>query len=311
MSAVDSHDFDPCVICIDQQAQALTPPGYDGIQQNCPRCGEFKVTGTALTAVGGGLGRKKRSKLSGWTFDQNRAGAIPTITGDNLRKILTRPLPSVPDRASRLLVEAGRGQTELGQRFDPSEPRFLAATYSSSPQEVDYLLDMLVAQGWAARKTKSSAEIAPSGYFQLDDLRRSISVSSQAFVAMWFDDKLNDAYQNGFQIGILDAGYDPIRVDKIEHINRIDDEIIAQIKASRFVVADFTGHRGGVYFEAGYALGLDMPVIWTCRRDDIGELHFDIRQFNCIDWESPIDLAKRLGRRVEATVGLGPGKALA
>ena len=127
---------------------------------------------------------------------------------------------------------------------------------------------------------------------------------------MWFDDELNDAYQDGFQAGILDAGYDPIRVDKIEHINRIDDEIISQIKASRFVVADFTGHRSGVYFEAGYALGLDMPVIWTCRKSDMGNLHFDIRQFNCIDWESPDDLATRLRRRVEATVGLGPGKEM-
>jgi len=35
----------------------------------------------------------------------------------------------------------------------------------------------------------------------------------------------------------------------------------------RFIVADFTGQRGGVYFEAGYALGLRKPVIWTCKRD--------------------------------------------
>src|SRR5690606_12537652 len=99
---------------------------------------------------------------------------------------------------------------------------------------------------------------------------------------------------HGFEAGILEAGYDPVRVDRVEHINRIDDEILRQINASRFVVADFTGHRGGVYFEAGYALGKGIPVFWTCRESDMAHLHFDIRQFNCIDWEAPPELAGRL-----------------
>jgi hypothetical protein len=62
-----------------------------------------------------------------------------------------------------------------------------------------------------------------------------------------------------------------------EHINKIGDEIISQIRRSKFLIADFTGHRGGVYFEAGLAMGLGLPVFWTCRRDDLDKLHFDIR----------------------------------
>lgn len=127
---------------------------------------------------------------------------------------------------------------------------------------------------------------------------------------MWFDADLELAYENGFQVGILNAGYDPVRVDRVEHINRIDDEIIAHIKTASFVVADFTGHRGGVYFEAGFALGLDLPVIWSCRKDHLPDLHFDVRQFNCIDWESPDELALRIQRRIEATVGKGPRTVL-
>jgi len=96
----------------------------------------------------------------------------------------------------------------------------------------------------------------------------------------------------------------------VEHINRIDDEIIAHIKAASFVVADFTGHRGGVYFEAGFALGLDLPVIWCCRKDHLAELHFDIRQYNCIDWETPDELSMRLQNRIEATIGKGPKTVL-
>jgi hypothetical protein len=49
------------------------------------------------------------------------------------------------------------------------------------------------------------------------------------------------------------------------------------------MVADFTGHRGGVYFEAGDGLGLGIPAIWTCRYDELKKSHFDMRQFNYIN----------------------------
>jgi nucleoside 2-deoxyribosyltransferase len=108
------------------------------------------------------------------------------------------------------------------------------------------------------------------------------------------------------QPAIRGAGYNPIIVSGVEHINKIDDEIISQIRKSKFLVADFTGHRGGVYFEAGFAMGLGMPVFWSCRRDDLINLHFDVRQYNCIDWTDPADLAVRLKRRIEAVIGSGP-----
>jgi hypothetical protein len=73
-------------------------------------------------------------------------------------------------------------------------------------------------------------------------------------------------------------------------------------------VADFTGERGGVYFEAGFALGLGRQVIWTVREDVLDKVHFDNRQYNFIVWKSSgLDkFAERLGLRIEATVGRGP-----
>tara|TARA_R110002095_G_scaffold156720_2_gene136111 strand:+ start:313 stop:957 length:645 start_codon:yes stop_codon:yes gene_type:complete len=206
-----------------------------------------------------------------------------------------------------LLLEAERGIDRIGESFDITDPRFIAATYSEDNDEVTFLLNVLREQDLAEPTTLGGkCEIRPAGYMKLDDLRTLGSASSQGFVAMWFDGSLTEAYEAGFEPGILNAGYDALRIDRVEHVNRIDDEIIRQINASKFVVADFTGHRGGVYFEAGYALGKDIPVFWTCRKSDMNELHFDIRQFNCIDWESPSELAERLMTRVEAVLGPGP-----
>jgi nucleoside 2-deoxyribosyltransferase len=116
---------------------------------------------------------------------------------------------------------------------------------------------------------------------------------------MWFDKELGSAWLEGYEPAIRSVGYDPLRVDLKQHNNKICDEIVAEIRRSRFVIADFTGHRGGVYYEAGYAAGLGLPIIFTCRKGHMDHLHFDIRQFNCIDWTTTEELRARLGTRVE------------
>ena len=75
------------------------------------------------------------------------------------------------------------------------------------------------------------------GYLRLEDLANANTGSAQGFVAMWFNDSMETAYEQGFHAGIEAADYDPLRVDSVEHIGKIDDEIMAQIRRSRFVVA--------------------------------------------------------------------------
>ncbi|WP_148044776.1 hypothetical protein [Stagnimonas aquatica] len=301
-------DLDPCEICLDQQAETL-PSGFDGIEQSCPRCGHFRLSGTAGSLLRRARDRRARATLSGWVREQFVAGSVPLITSVVLENVLRRRPSSISDRSDGLLREARRGLGPLGASFNISEPRFLAATYSASKEDVVYLARMLENRGnLKFLGTGGDCQILPDGYMRLEDVERRQPISSQGFIAMWFDPGLNKIYEDGFQKGILAAGYDPLRIDRVEHINRIDDEIIRQINASRFLVADFTGHRGGVYFEAGYALGRGLPVFWTCRKSDLCDLHFDIRQFNCIDWETPEELAIRLTSRIEAVAGPGPIK---
>jgi len=301
-------DIDPCEVCTTEQAENR-PVDFDGLHQVCPRCGEFKLSAEAGIVLRRGTGSAKRALLSGWVRRQNSAGAVPRITTHVLGNVFKRPPPSVAERAFSLLREAERGLNFLGDRFNINEPRFLAASYSAENRDVVFLVKTLKVNGLMDFSSMDGqCEILPQGYIKLDELRGHRSASTQGFIAMWFDKALNNVFEDGFQTGVLNSGYEPLRIDRTEHVNRIDDEIIRQINASRFVVADFTGHRGGVYFEAGYALGRDLPVFWTCHRDEIGELHFDIRQFNCIDWESPAELAERLATRIEAVLGPGPNK---
>ena len=109
-----------------------------------------------------------------------------------------------------------------------------------------------------------------------------------------------------FEPAIRGAGYRPVRIDKQEHIDRIDDRILAEIRRSLFVVVDLTLHRQNVYYEAGFAEGIGKKVIFTCHADTASDRHFDIRQFNCLDWKAPEELRRRLEDRLCAVLGDGP-----
>jgi nucleoside 2-deoxyribosyltransferase len=146
------------------------------------------------------------------------------------------------------------------------------------------------------------------GWRRLIELRKEERESDQAFVAMWFDPSLDEVWENGFKLALKETGYNPIRVDLTEHNEKICDRIIAEIRKSGLVIADFTGQRGGVYFEAGFAMGLGTPVIWTCRDTDVEKLHFDTRQYNHIVWSDSADLKKKLVNRIEATLPIRPRK---
>ena len=140
------------------------------------------------------------------------------------------------------------------------------------------------------------------GWKRIEELRHLRPQSRQGFVAMWFHPQLDEAWEKGLKPAIDEAGYDAMRVDLAEFNDKIDDRIIAEIRQSRFLVADVTKHRQAVYFEAGFAMGLGLPVIFNCHEDHIEKCNFDTRQYNHIVWKSPEDLRKKLKNRIQATI---------
>ncbi len=129
-------------------------------------------------------------------------------------------------------------------------------------------------------------------------------ISKYCFIAMSFDNDLTDLYDKGIEPALLQTGFIPLIVKK-EHIESdvtINDAILASIKKARFTIADFTRHKHGVYFEAGYALGRGQKVIYTCKQDDISKAHFDTRNYQHIVWSDYDDLKNQLINKIEAFI---------
>jgi len=73
-----------------------------------------------------------------------------------------------------------------------------------------------------------------------------------------------------------------IRIDKEHPIEQLVARIKEEIKKSSFIIADITDERPSCYFEAGFAEGLKIPVIYVASEESVikpGEktkIHFDI-----------------------------------
>jgi hypothetical protein len=302
----------------------------DGIAVDSSRAGgEFFISRSA-NALLANLDDKRKALLTYWLVKQHRLGiARPEILSQSLEDLEGVSFPSVAERADGVLRYLASHSDLLGTVVmfrspeNASKPdsgnALMAWTASRKISEVITLAEYANSQKWVEHRVerpKTLDEISdthelmlrPPGYARLAALDGSGAASDQAFVAMWFDECMSEAYEKGIATAIREAGYEPMRIDKKGHNNKIDDEIIAEIRRSRFVVADFSGARGGVYYEAGFAHGLNMPVIFTCHADEMSNLHFDTRQYNHIAWKSVDELKDQLSKRISATVGDGPKK---
>ena len=120
----------------------------------------------------------------------------------------------------------------------------------------------------------------------------------KVFIAMNFDDSMKKA-RNAIVDAIKSFNYDPMLIDNKEHNNQIVPEIYKEISDSIFVIADLTGQRGGVYYEAGYAVAKGKDLILCCK--DGENPHFDVAQINTIFWKDEQSLKDKLIRRIRAT----------
>jgi hypothetical protein len=189
---------------------------------------------------------------------------------------------------------------------------FKSVSWSRDVSDAHYLITDVMAKelGWLTWVHDGGYTVSPRGWLQLEGIGKTDA--QIGFCAMWFADEVNILWTDCIQSAILDAGYEPLRIDGKQHNNKIDDEIIASIRQSKFVVSDLTGNRGGVYYEAGFAHGLGLPVIFMCRESQEDNPHFDIRQYNTIFWttENLAEKRKDLANRIIATMGTGSYKPL-
>ncbi len=315
-----------CPICLTQDAEVKNHPTKDAKQVACAQCGEYTISRSALVNLKS-IEDEQRWKVSAWVLEH-----LPLVLmSHDIEQSVLAPVPRIARRADRMLRWIYRNfppgkefsVDNLGKwvayKNPPGSPVIIVGgSLVASPlvpigwnRDIDEMRFMVTEvlcneMGLLVSQNNHQYQVSPKGLLYLEG--RSEGVSSIGFCAMWFSEEVKPLWTQVIEPAIRSSGYEPIRIDSKQHNGKIDDEIMASIRASRFVVADFTGNRGGVYYEAGFAHGLGLPVIFMCREGD--ELHFDVRQYNCIFWKPDelVEAEERVKNRILATLGQGPLK---
>lgn len=180
--------------------------------------------------------------------------------------------------------------------------------YLRSSQEYKFYLEDLSNDGYIKLYPNNQTFLAYSITYK--GLNYGISLNEEGynsnicFVAMSFSKEDLQIFTEAIEPACNKLGFIARRIDG-EHYDpekSVNDAMIALMKKSKFCIADFTGQKHGVYFEAGYCLGRGKKVIYTCSRKDFEDSHFDTNHFPHIVYENLDEMRDGLIKKIEAWI---------
>lgn len=241
----------------------------------------------------------------------------PSFTNDKLERIIRESIvPSTPkeklDNLLEFLSSLQGHEGEAIEIYSKIDRTFLPnKLYFKNFDEYWFYLQSLKNLGLIVFRDTSTQEghdatdihLTYHGLEYLIEISESGANSKNCFIAMSFSGDQNETRET-IKTAVRECNYTPILVDELHFESEItiNDAIISSIKASKFLVADFTEHKHGVYFEAGYALGNKKPVIYMCSKKDFEDSHFDINHYPHIIYESMEELRINLINKIKAWI---------
>lgn len=295
-----------CPICGLKDQRVAYDVQNDSQRTKCERCGDFYLTDTALHQA---QDAHVQPTLSAWIRSETDSGnpspKVDSALIDAIIKDFSRLSPAEKQRL--LLRSIEKHTTYPGHYVDLNPSLHYPLAWAANDQELTYLLQALQERNLIRQEETTvglKVLITPDGWNFIEKDNRPNIHSDQAFIAMNFCDSLKDIWTDAIKPAVERAGFKAYRVDVDPHLDKIDAKIMAEIKRSRFLIADVTGDRSGVYFEAGYATGLGIPVIWSVDSKEIDHVHFDTRQYNHILWSDREKFCEDLYYRIVANFHL-------
>jgi hypothetical protein len=281
-----------------------TRPVGGMIEIVCTICNRYRVSKELIDdGPNVGKGGYLVSAWLRWHALENKKSEPPQLTHARIQEIVKeapsyRPL----EKADKLLVAIARITKRPGMFCKLTNAQAVPLAWARFEAEAAQYLSWLADDGLIVTGDAGHS-LRRAGWARYEELlSNGRATSRRAFVAMWFSDEMDNVWEKGIRPGVEAAGFEPYRVKGQPRSDRIDAHIIAELRACRFVVADVTGERTAVYYEAGFAEGLNKRVIWTCDKTREHLMSFDTRQFPHILWKDADDLRVQLVERIKAVI---------
>ena len=121
-----------------------------------------------------------------------------------------------------------------------------------------------------------------------------------AFVAMAIDptDPSLEDILDSIKEAANKCGIHAELVDEVQSNNRITDRILESIQKAQFVIVDLTYAKPNVFYEAGYAQGLNKTPIYIAKEGT--RLEFDLKDYPVIFFKNMKELKNGLEQRLRS-----------
>lgn len=171
-------------------------------------------------------------------------------------------------------------------------PKEVGISYGCTDAEAPMIYQLLLKRGLIeirhpeTHDDDTRAFITPDGYAKIDELRSgSQDRVQQAFLVCRFTDLMDGIYADVYQAVGNELKCPIQRIKDIHHVDKIDDRICEEIRRASIIVVDLTDENFNIAFEAGFALALNKPIVWTKQKEAGGvKMPFDIYTHNCLEW---------------------------
>ena len=252
---------------------------------------------------------KKSAALYSMAISGDLGPIFEKISKDDLNNMLPK---NTTQRFEKAFINFASDHAEFGQHFTIDNSLF-PRYYCKNESQYDFLRSTWREQGYIVTNADSNWVVTAKGWAHFESLTNMFKKhvkATQVFVAMSFDAAHELIYSDAIEPAIIECGYIPKIIKEVEFNSGVMDAIISEIRNSRFVIADFTGNKNGVYYEAAFASGLNLEVIKGVHKSHMDteylrdnphhKLHFDVTHLNFIVHESNNEYKNRIVKRIKA-----------
>lgn len=292
-----------CPVCRTEGTTHNSAPGLADVDEfECPRCGHFRLTGTVAVILQGLILRHiiNTSRLSHALRVRYDAQRKPSLLRDTDLQPYQDDLSYIPphQQLENFILWVGNNQRpshEWVVVINHALAARVGAAIGSDDTELGltWLVNEFAGEGlYSFRRGNAGREeyqLRPKGWERFGELSRRVINGRNGFMAMKFGDpELNHVLKECFQPAAARAGFILKPLNENPSAGLIDNQIRAAIRAARFVVADLSHDNNGAYFEAGFAEGLGVPVIYTCEagKFEAKKTHFDTNHMHTVKWQA-------------------------
>jgi hypothetical protein len=294
-----------CPVCATSPAEVA---GWGPlVRVKCPRCGSFALADALYYDLAEMLKPDEplRASLMSHTLSRSQmqhSSRVITIDPSVVETYWRRGrLPTPQEQANDLILWIGDNQpsnTTGANTREVSLDAWIGAALPQVPGNAQGLRWLVAAMEQNPNVPKlffhrfangaASFNLTLEGWERYAALKQVNKESRTAFMAMKFGDgELNNVVDRCFRPAVQRTGFELRVLTDNQRAGLIDDQIRSALLSARFVVADLTHGSFGAYWEAGFADGRGLPVIYTCRRAEWNEVktHFDTNHMTTVIWD--------------------------